>query len=123
MAQHGNRKKCDKSLVVALASGLTVRDAARQANIGERTAHRRLEDPAFQQLVERARDERFKRALGMLADGASEAVEKLRDLLEDGPPNVPLKAAQSLLLYGVRLREQIEIEHRVSSLEGRDHVA
>jgi len=46
MAENG-RRKGDAALLLALASGETVRDAARLAGIGERTATRRLADSTF----------------------------------------------------------------------------
>jgi hypothetical protein len=37
----------DDELILALAAGATVREAAEQAGIGERTAYRRLADADF----------------------------------------------------------------------------
>jgi hypothetical protein len=44
MAENG-RRKGEAALLVALAAGMTVRDAAVAAGIGERTATRRVADP------------------------------------------------------------------------------
>jgi hypothetical protein len=41
------RKNADAALLTALAGGATVRRAAEQAEVSERTAYRRLEDAGF----------------------------------------------------------------------------
>ena len=48
---HNGKLKRDDGLVLALARGLTVRQAAGEAGFGERTAHRRLDDPEFRRRV------------------------------------------------------------------------
>lgn len=47
----------DLQLQIALARGTTVRDAAKAAGIGERTAYRRVRDPDFMAEVEELREE------------------------------------------------------------------
>jgi hypothetical protein len=65
MAGNG-RRKGDDALVLALASGQTVRDAACAAGVGERTATRRWADPDFRRRVARRRAELAARAAGRL---------------------------------------------------------
>ena len=96
MAEIG-RRKGDGALLAALAAGHTVRDSARQAGIGERTAARRLADPEFRQRVAALRADMIGRALGRLSDTARKAVDKLRDLLSAGSDSVKLGAARSIL--------------------------
>jgi len=48
---HNGKLKPDDTLVLALARGLTVRQAAGEAGFGERTAHRRLADTEFRRRV------------------------------------------------------------------------
>jgi hypothetical protein len=64
------RRKADTALLLALASGQTIRDAAQAACIGERTATRRGADTAFWRRVAELRGEMIGRALGRVADGA-----------------------------------------------------
>ena len=80
MAENG-RRKGDDALLLALATGLTVRDAARSAGVGERTATRRLANLSFRRRVAEARAEMVGRALGRMADGMAEAADTLRGLL------------------------------------------
>ena len=50
MARNGSRKGAD-AFVLALASGVTLKDAATAAGISERQAHRRVDEPQFRQRV------------------------------------------------------------------------
>jgi len=54
---HSVARPGDLQLQIALARGATVRDAAKAAGVAERTAHRRLTDPAFRAEVDRIREE------------------------------------------------------------------
>ncbi len=119
MAENG-RRKGDAALLLALASGETVREAARLAGIGERTATRRLADADFRRRVAELRGEMVSRAVGRLADGSTEAVAALRKLLDAGtPPAVRLGAARAILELGTKLRESVELEQRLADLERR----
>jgi hypothetical protein len=59
------------------------------------------------------------RALGRMADGMTDAADTLRDLLGATSPTARLGAARSLLELGVKLRENVEMEKRLLSLEQR----
>src|SRR5579862_3756573 len=116
MAENG-RRKGDMVLILALASGNTVRSAARQAGIGERTAARRMADAAFRQRVQETRAALVERALGKLARGSARAVETLRKLLKSDSDTVKLGAARTILELGSKLRESVELEKRIIDLE------
>src|SRR5262245_7719594 len=88
MAAHG-RHHADTVLLAALAGGQTIERAAQCASVSERTARRRLDDPAFPWALAAAR-----RAL---ARGAH-----LRLAADRSPCARPLRAAAGSLL-GVRL--------------------
>ena len=53
MANRG-RKSADSVLIVALAAGRTVGEAAEEAGVSPRTVHRRLDDPEFRQQLSKA---------------------------------------------------------------------
>src|SRR5262245_48045710 len=116
MAENG-RRKGDTALLMALASGQTIRDAAQAAGIGERTATRRWADPEFQRRVFQLRGDMVCRSLGRLADGMSEAADVLRQLLAAESETVRLGAARSLLDLGNKLHESVELANRVAELE------
>ncbi|HWB10244.1 MAG TPA: hypothetical protein VG826_13520 [Pirellulales bacterium] len=107
----------DDGLILALAAGATVREAAEQAGVGERTVYRRLADADFRQAVSEARDRLFDAALGRLAGLASRAAETLERLMESDRPSEALGAAKAVLQLGPRLREAANIEERISRLE------
>ncbi len=116
---HTGRQKADEALAVALAIGNTLRDAAFAIGIGERTAARRWADPEFRRRVSELRGEMVGRALGRMADGMSEAADELRRLLAARSEAVRLGAARSLLELAVKLRESVELEHRLQTLEAQ----
>ena len=115
---HCGRRNADEPLALALATGQTLRGGAEAAGIAERTATRRWADPAFRRRVAQLRGDMVQRALGRMAHGMAEAADVLRALLAPAmPPAVRLGAARSLLELGVRLRESVELEARLASLE------
>jgi hypothetical protein len=108
----------DIALIAALAGGATVAEAAKTAGVSERTAFRRLQDPAFQERLREAREGTIRRAVAMLAEMGTEAAATLRALLEPTvPPTVRLGAARAALELGARLRESEELARRVAELE------
>jgi hypothetical protein len=119
MADNGRRKGDAALLLVALAAGETIRDAASLAGIGERTATRRIADPAFRRQITELRAEMVQRALGKLADAATDAARTLRGLLAAESESVQLGAARSILELGNKLREVVEMEQRIEELERR----
>ncbi len=111
------RKNGDTTLVLALAAGTTVKDAAAQAGMGERTVYRRLENVEFQQRVTAARSEMVSRAVGLLADAATDAVSTMRGLLSAESESVRLGAARGILELGTRLRETVELAAELQRLK------
>ena len=118
MAEDG-RRKGDAALVLALAGGQTVRDSARAAGVGERTATRRLAAADFRRRVIETRAALVERATGQMADAMSAAAEALRKLLEARSEAVRLGAARAVLELGMKLRESAELEERLAELERR----
>jgi hypothetical protein len=112
------RKAADEALLLALACGATVENAARSASLSERTVFRRLDEPEFRRRLQRMRDEMAQRTTASLTAAGLEAVRTLVDLLQSTkPPAVRLGAARGILELGVRLREASELTERISSLE------
>ncbi len=111
MAEIG-RRKGDAALLLALAAGQTVRDAARLSGVGERTATRRVADLDFRRRVAELRAEMIDRALGRMADGMADAAATLRRLLSAESESVRLGACRAMLELGVKLREGAELDQR-----------
>jgi hypothetical protein len=114
------RKKSDDSLVLSLASGLTVAAAARQCRLSTRTIYRRLADESFRRRLQEVRADMVQRAAGALSAAATKAVRTLVALQEPSvPPPVRLGAARAVLEIGARLREATELEERLAALEAQ----
>lgn len=113
----GNGRKNADALALALAAGDSIAAAAAKAGMGERTAYRRLADPAFRERIQRLRGEMIGQALGRLAAGMTEAAGVLRALLRAESESVRLGAARSLLDLGVKLRESVELQSKVDENE------
>src|SRR5690242_12586399 len=107
----------DDALVLALATGVSVREAAARSGLSERTAYRHLEDPGMRRRVNEARTRLFDETLGLLASASASAVETLRGLLSDGSPMVRLGASRAILEHSARLRESCEMESRMRETE------
>ncbi len=111
------RQNADTVLVLALASGATVEDAARRANVGISTVYRRMKDAEFQLQVQEARGAMLTRTVCDLADATTAAVRTLRQLLDAEGDQVKLGAARAILDQAVRLREHTDLEMRIAALE------
>jgi hypothetical protein len=118
MAENGRGNR-DAALLAALAAGSTVRQAAQQAGVSERTAHRRLADDTFRRRVTELRGEMVARALGKMADGMAEAADTLRQLLRAESETVRRGACRAALELTVKLRETVELEERLAAVESR----
>ena len=119
MSRRG-RKNADDAVLLALACGATVAQAAHKAGVSERTVYRRLKDPAFAEKLQMTRAELVQRACGLLTAGSLEAVRALVELLRpDSPPNARLGAARATLEMGQKLREATEFEARLRAVEQR----
>jgi hypothetical protein len=116
-AQRGKRQADDK-LLLALACGATVENAARAAGISPATAYRRLAEPAFRQRLQQVRTDMVSRAAATLTAAGPEAVKTLVVLQQASvPPAVRLGAARSVLEMGIKLREAADMEERLAALE------
>src|SRR4051812_42945762 len=102
MPSHGKRTNADGPLILALASGKTVADAARDAGVSVSTAHRRMAEAEFRRQVAAARTDALARAVGQLADTSTAAVQTLRSLLDAESDTVRLGAARAILDQATR---------------------
>ena len=119
MSRNG-RRNTDHQLLMALACGVTVENAARQAGISPATAYRRLADPAFLQRLRALRGDMVQRTAGTLTAASGESVRTLLELQKpSAPPAVRLGAARSVLEIGIKMREAADLEERLTALERR----
>lgn len=107
-----------EAVALLLASGSSVRSAARRSRVGERTVHRWLdEDARFRGRVQELREQLFAQAVGVLTRLAGKAARRLNKLLDSPNEAIRLGACRTVLEAGPRLRELTDFEARLRALE------
>jgi uncharacterized protein YggE len=111
--------------VAALLTEPTISAAAAKAGIGERTLHRWLEEPAFDQAYRNARRKAVQRAIGRLQQVSTAAVAVLVRVManEEAPSGTRVAAARTVLEFAIRAVELEDHEERLAELERRLGVA
>ena len=107
----------DTTLALALASGMSITDAAANVGLGRTTVYRKLESPDFHRRVCEFRDKLIAVALGRIADNLTRAANALAGLLDAPEPHIRIRAARALFSMGVRLRDSIDLTARVRAVE------
>jgi HEAT repeat protein len=110
--------------LVALLSTRTIVEAAEQAELGESTVRRYLQDDTFKQAYHEERSRMLAEGVARLQQGAVKAADVFLDALEDKDPEVRIRAGRSLWEFKLRgveterkIREQEEILERLEQLE------
>jgi hypothetical protein len=94
----------DKQLLLAIANGQTIGNAAASAGYSRRTAHRRLVSPEFQRRLNELRQGQVDAAVEELTEAAPKAVRTIIDLMDCVQPNIRLQAAKLILDMTVNTR-------------------
>jgi hypothetical protein len=108
MSQNVTPEK-DTSLALALASGVSIPEAATQAEIDRRTVYRKLENPEFRRLVAEFRDRLIATALGRIADNMTRGADALAEMLDSPLPHIRIRAIRTLFTLGIRLRDSVDL--------------
>jgi DNA-binding LacI/PurR family transcriptional regulator len=114
---NGRYQRDDARLLIALASGATIKRAAELGGVSVATVMRRLEEEEFRRELARVRSEMIDRAVAKLASSLSAASTTLRTLLGASSETVRLGAARAIHELHCRWRESVELEERLSELE------
>ena len=124
MAENGREKKktprrskTDLQLIVLLAAGCSVAEAAKETGISERTIYRRLHEDDFIEALSDARETMLDQAAGELTASLREAAQVLRRLLDSESEKTRLFAAREILANGLRMRELITHELKLAAIE------
>ena len=104
-------------LALALAAGTPVGEAADQAGICRKTVQRWLAKPAFRRLVSRLRGQMLATALGYMSDNMTRAARTVAALLDAPEPHIRLRAARTLMNFGLRFRESVDVTDHIHQLE------
>jgi hypothetical protein len=113
--------RVDENLLFEIAQGTSLVQAARRANVSERTARRRWADPAFRQRVHKIREDMCAQAVGKLATDMNVAVSTLTNCLRAKSEHVRISAVRVFLTIGRELaiagRQNAELTAKVEKLE------
>ena len=105
-------------LISALLTCSGIKEAARQAGVSERQAHRYLEDEAFQAALKEAESLALSALLRSLVGLGERAVQALSDALEpEQDVRSRVRAADILLGRLATYREMLSLEERIVALE------
>jgi hypothetical protein len=110
-------RRDDGRLLVALASGATIKQAAKVGGVSVATVMRRMAEEDFRRELARLRSEMVDRAIGKLASSLAAASTTLRRLLKASSETVRLGAARAIHELHRGWRESMELEQRLSELE------
>jgi transposase len=112
-------RRQEMQLVLALAGGRNITEAADMVGVSASTVRRRLKEPAFRRQVRELRAETFSEAAGLLARANTAAVATLIRLLADESRTIQLHAARSILDYSTRFAETVDLTERICEIEER----
>src|SRR3954447_25784738 len=107
------------ALILALAEGCTVDEAAQRARVSPSTVHRRRREPAFRTAVNEARRELWVTAVGRVAAATTEGAGTLRAPLHSPMDQVRVAAAHSILEHAAKGIDTVELEERLKVVEER----
>jgi hypothetical protein len=107
----------DSILATAISSGASTAEAAEKAGVSQRTAQRRIADPAFQQQVAQLRSKLMSRALDKMAENMTRAADAIARLIDAENPAISLRAARSILTLSLRLHDALDLHERITALE------
>jgi hypothetical protein len=83
-----------------------------------RTVYRRLDDPAFRQQLQDFRCTMVERSSAMLTAASMEAVKTLLSLMDRNIPHATrLGASRAVIELGMKLRDLLDVEQRLATLE------
>jgi hypothetical protein len=119
MQSAGKLTRKQEALISALLTAPSLAAAAQTAGIGGVTAWRWLKQPSFQAAYREARREVVQHAIAQIQRASTEAVETLRNVMQDAeaPASSRVAAARVVLDMSLRAVEIEDLEQRVGALE------
>ena len=113
------KRLTDESIVSSLIACGSIKESAEQLGCTERTIYERKKKADFQKLYSQARAEILKTATAKLQGNMITAIETLEELMRDPETARQTRAncAVSILQYGVRFTEAVDILERIDALE------
>ncbi|MCH8215541.1 MAG: hypothetical protein IH892_02085 [Planctomycetes bacterium] len=97
----------------------TYTEACRKAKVDRKTFYRWLDDSVFKAELERQQQAVSDRALGMLAQNVTQAIERLAGLVNDSDKRLARLASKDMLELHQRYLELKDIDARLKAIEQR----
>jgi hypothetical protein len=111
--KQANREKA----LIALLETTSVRQAAEKCGLSERTLFKFLEDADFKAEYRNARRQTVEASIANIQNAASEAVERLKDLMYCENPVVEARCAQIIYENSVKGLEMLDLAERLEEVE------
>jgi hypothetical protein len=118
LAGFGTKSK-QSLFIAAKLTGAKTGDAAATAGISMRTAYRWMNSVQFQMQLREVQKDVLERATSRLTAATMDAVCTLHSLLQDPMPTIRLRAAESIIDCGWKMRDQLDLVSRIAQLEKR----
>jgi len=116
-------RRGDATVLLALASGSTVTQAAAKACLSERTVYRRLQDTVFHHRIEALRADMVQRAAALLIAATLLASKTLIELQNSTTlPSVRRRAARDIIEMSQKLRQATVVDKRLAALEAKHSI-
>ena len=108
-----------ETFLAALLAGNSIKDAAREAGIGERTGKRWMSEAEFRSEYDRARRELVQQATSRLRKSMNRSVDTLDSIAadSDAPPASRVSAGRAIVELGLKAVVLEDLENRIRQLE------
>lgn len=119
MTENSVKSRFLEKLVLVVAGGASIRDAAEQVGCSEDHAGRIARTDEFKTRLAELRNQVVSEVLGRLIDASRRAVDVLNTLMESPSEAIRLKAASAVLSSLTNIHANIEQRNQIESLEQR----
>lgn len=118
------KKVSREAAVTALITNPTIKGAAQQCGIAEKTLHKWLNEPDFSKQVREAQEEVTRQAMGRTTLTIERCIETLEDIMQNSDENASprVAAAGKLLDFAFRVYELQTVQKRLDELERKLNV-
>jgi hypothetical protein len=125
MASDRRISRTQERAIAALLTCPSVPEAAQKAKVAERSLYRWLNRDDFQAAYRKERRKVVNHAVTTIQAGMSEAVQTLRNVMEDSesPASSKVSAARAILDFGLKSAELEDLAERVEALEKQAEVS